>query len=375
MKNRSIFFLCFLILIGKASNIFSKEAMKNKNVNYKNVYFVILAGGSGTRLWPLSKQAKPKQFLEVGERRTLIEQAIARISPLVPKENIWISTTEKYVENINTYVGDSIGNIVVEPGLRNTAPAILLACMELHKTNPEALVIFLPSDPFIPDTKTFISYVKSAVTFIKDNRNITLFGIKPTYPATGYGYIEFDNANKKNAPYPVLKFHEKPSLEVAKEYIKKDNMVWNICMFCGQVDAFLNEFKTCAPNIFDSVQKYVDGQRNYNDIPSDSIDYAVMEKSKNIFVIPSDFQWCDVGNIEVFLTIQKEALQLNNNVVSVNSKNNLIDVKDKLVALVGINNLCIVEANGVLLITKQSEAEKVKHVVQQIKHSKNAKFL
>jgi len=344
-------------------------------MKYKNVYFVILAGGSGTRLWPLSRQEKPKQFLEVGENKTLIEQAIERVSSLVPKENIWISTTKSHVKNINEYVGDKIGNIVVEPGLRNTAPAILLACMELYKENPEALVIFLPSDPFIPDIQTFVKYVRDAISFIEHNRNITIFGIKPTYPATGYGYIEFDNKSKKDAPYPVLKFHEKPKLEVAKNYITKDNMVWNICMFCGQVEVFLDEFKTYAPEIFDGVKKYVDGQGSYNDVKSDSIDYAIMEKSKNIFVIPSDFPWCDVGNIEVFLTIQKQNMQLDNNVVSVDSENNLVDVKDKLVALVGVDNLCIVETNGIILVTKRNKAEKVKLVVQQIKNSKNSKFL
>ena len=158
MKSKILLSICFLILIGKANSTLCKGPMK-----YKNVYFVILAGGSGTRLWPLSRQAKPKQFLEVGENKTLIEQAIERVSSLVEKENIWISTTEKHVANINAYVGDKIGNIVVEPGLRNTAPAILLACMELYKKDPEALVIFLPSDPFIPDTQTFVKYVRSAI--------------------------------------------------------------------------------------------------------------------------------------------------------------------------------------------------------------------
>ena len=344
-------------------------------MNYKNVYFVILAGGSGTRLWPLSRQEKPKQFLEVGTNKTLIEQAIERVNSLVPKENIWISTTEKHVANINTYVGDMIGHIVVEPGLRNTAPAILLACMELHKINPKATVIFLPSDPFIPDTQMFIQYIKNAITFTKEHNNITLFGIKPTYPATGYGYIEFDNKNKKNAPYRVLKFHEKPQLEVAKQYTTKNNMVWNICMFCGKTAVFLEEFSRHAPETFDGVKKYINGQGNYNDVKSDSIDYAIMEKSNNIFVIPADFPWCDVGNIEVFLTIQKQHMQLRNNVVSVDSTNNLVDVKNTLVALVGIEDLCIVQANGILLITKRDKAEKVKQVVQQIKDSKNSHYL
>ncbi|MFC1841599.1 mannose-1-phosphate guanylyltransferase [Candidatus Dependentiae bacterium] len=378
MKKKIFFSLCFFLCILKSNNSkarFCEAPMKYKNVKYKNAYFIILAGGSGTRLWPLSRQEKPKQFLEVGEEKTLIDQAIERVSAIAPKENIWISTTKNHEENIKRYVGDKIGHIVVEPGLRNTAPAILLACLELHKKDPDAVVMFLPSDPFIEDKDKFVAYVKSAIEFSMENNHITLFGITPTYPATGYGYIEFDNVNKKDAPYQVLKFHEKPKLEVAKAYVAQDNMVWNICMFCGKVKVFLEEFAKEAPEIFDGVTKYVNGHGDYNDVKSDSIDYAVMEKSKNIFVIPADFPWCDVGNIEVFLTIQKQNMQLDENVVSVDSKNNMVSVKDKLVALVGVDNLCIVETNDTLLITKRNQAEKVRQIVQQLKKSKNQTYL
>jgi len=373
MKAKTLFFITFLILIGKINTIFCKTL--GKPMKHKNVYFVILAGGNGTRLWPLSRINKPKQFLEVGENRTLLEQAIHRVSMLVPKENIWISTTQKHAANIEKHFGDKIGNIVVEPGMRNTGPAILLACLEVHKKDPNAVVMFLPSDPFISDADMFINYVKDGALFSQSSGGITIFGIQPTYPATGYGYIEFDNINKQNAPYKVLRFHEQPKLEVAREYIAKDNMVWNICMFCGKTQVFLKEFEKHAPEIFDGVTKYFNNQGDYNDVKSDSIDYAVMEKSDNVFVIPADFPWCDVGNIEVFLTIQKEHMQLDNNIVTVNSSNNLVSVKDKLVALVGVNNLCIVETNDTLLITKRDQAEKVRQIVAQLKNTENSKYL
>jgi len=373
-RKKILFFITLFILIGKTNTTLCETL--GKNMKHKNIYFVILAGGNGTRLWPLSRINKPKQFLEVGENRTLLEQAIHRVSVIVPKENIWISTTAKHAPNIKKHVGDKIGNIVVEPGMRNTGPAILLACLEVHKKDPNAVVMFLPSDPFISDTDTFVNYVKDGILFSQNNKGITLFGIQPTYPATGYGYIEFDNTKKQDAPYKVLRFHEKPKLEVAREYISKNNMVWNICMFCGKTQVFLKEFEKHAPEIFDGVTKFFNNQGDYNNVKSDSIDYAVMEKSDNIFVIPADFPWCDVGNIEVFLTIQKQHSQLrDNNIVTVDSNNNLVNVKDKLVALIGVNNLCIVETNDTLLITKRDQAEKVRQIVAQLKNSENSKYL
>ena len=357
-----------------------KSTLCEAPMDYKNVYFIILAGGSGTRLWPLSRKNKPKQFLSVGTEKTLIDQAIERVSSLVPKENIWISTTKEQEENIIAHVGEKIGQIIVEPGLRNTGPAILLACLELQKQNKKASVIFLPADPFISDKDSFVGYVKQAIDFTLSYDHITLLGLTPTYPATGYGYIEFDRLFEKPKhgtfePFPVIQFHEKPSLETAKAYIKKNNMLWNIGMFCGKVSVFVDEFKKVAPEIYEGVTAYVNGQGGYNNVKSDSIDYAVMEKSDNIFVLPVDFPWCDVGNIEVFLTIQKDAMKLKNNTISVNAKNNLVDVKNKLVALIGVDDLCIVETDDVILVTKRDEAKKVKLVVNQLKKSEKTNYL
>jgi len=376
MKKNILYSLFLLLLINSTMTATTATAnKKGGNMQNSNIYFVILAGGSGTRLWPLSRADKPKQFLAVGSNKTLIDQAIDRICDIAPQENIWISTTAKHVENINTYVGHRIGNIVVEPGMRNTAPAILLACLEIQKVNPNASIIFLPSDPFIPNKEKFVSYVQQAIEFIEQNNKITLFGIQPTYPATGYGYIEFDNTKSKSAPYPVLKFHEKPKLELAQKYVKKDNMAWNMGMFCAKVDVFVQEFKTHAPEIFQGVTDCVHGNGDYNTVKADSIDYAVMEKSSNTYVIPADFPWCDVGNIEVFLTIEQQNGQLKNNTLSVDSQNNLVKVKDKLVALVCVDNLCVVETDDILLITQRDKAEQVKQIVQQLKDSNNTEYL
>jgi len=362
-------FLCFLSIL-RAPHSFSKDLP----AKHKDVYFIILAGGNGTRLWPLSRREKPKQFIAVGTKETLIDQAIDRISSLVPKENIWISTTKEHAENITRYAGNKIGNIVVEPGLRNTGPAILLGCMELYKHNPNASVIFLPADPFISNPETFISYVKQAINFTLTHDHITLIGLKPTYPATGYGYIEA-NKTQSNAPYPVKAFHEKPSLDVAKQYVQKDTMFWNAGMFCGKTSVFIDEFKKEAPEIFEGVSEYMLGKGDYNDVKSDSIDYAVMEKSKNIYVLPATFPWCDVGNIAIFLDIQKKHKQLDTSMIQVDAKNNLVKTNNKLVALVGIDNLCVVETDDVILVARHDQTEKVKEVVNLLKKTNMQKYL
>lgn len=242
---------------------------------------MILAGGNGERLWPLSRKSKPKQLLEMGNK-TLLDQAIDRAALLVPRENIWISTTEYHKKNIQDLVGNKIGAIVVEPGSRNTAPAILLSCFKLYKHDKNAIVIFVPADPFIPDrdAKKFAGFVEHGINFIRHNNQLLLFGVMPTYPATGYGYIEFDitKSNDGITPFKVTHFHEKPSLAVAKHYLKSNNKLWNIGMFGGKVSVFLNEFKMYALTMFDGIRDYCYGMGDYNTLPMDSIDYAIMEK-------------------------------------------------------------------------------------------------
>lgn len=349
------------------------QAEKNKA---RSIYCVILAGGSGERLWPLSRKHKPKQLLEVGDQKTLLDQAIERLKPIAPRENIWICTTNQHAQSIQALTQSSIGNIVIEPGARNTGPAILLSCLEIYEKDPEALVLFLPADPFIPphDYKLFADYLDHAFDFIAQEDRIALLGVKPTFAATGYGYIEF--AQKGFAPYPVMKFHEKPSKIVAEKYVASSNMLWNIGMFCAQVKVFIDEFKQIAPTMYEGVVGYRAGLNSYDSIVSDSVDYAIMEKSKKISVLPVDFSWCDVGNIEIFLSIKEQYGALNNKkLLEVESGGNLVDVQDKLVALIGVHDLCIVQTDQVLLVTKREDSEKVRAIVKMLKQGAFSDYL
>lgn len=340
-----------------------------------NVYYVILAGGSGQRLWPLSRKKLPKQLMVLGEY-TLLEQAINRLINLTHKQQIWISTTKEYAQVVSDVVGTRVGNISIEPGSRDTGPAILFNCLEIYERDPSAVIVFLPADPFIPmrDYKKYADFLEHAVDFVSNHDAITLLGVAPTYPATGYGYIEYDAAHDQ-APYPVLKFREKPSTEVALQYVEDGNKLWNIGVFCAKASVFIEEYKKHAPEMYAGVQRYKAGEIAYNAVRSESVDYALMEHSKCVRVLPVDFSWCDVGNIEVFLSLKQQYNTLDNNFIAVDSHNNLVDVPKKLVALVGVDDLCIVETADALLITRRDKAERVRSIVNLLKTSRFDSYL
>lgn len=364
IKNYLLAFSFFCLFF---SNIFSIHAARIEDTSH--VYCVILAGGVGERLWPLSRQHKPKQFLEIQDNQTLLDQAIQRVAALAETKNIYVSINKQHEPTLMNFFSNKIGGVIVEPGSRNTGPAILLCCMEIYKKDPEAIIIFLPSDPFIPvdDNHKFKLALKEAIKFVQDNDHITLLGVQPTFPATGYGYIEFDDGGYKK-PYPIKKFHEKPSLDNAQKYMESKKMLWNIGMFCGKASVFMDEYRKLAPEIYQGVTDYLLGISEYALIKSESIDYAIMEKSHRINVLPVDFSWCDVGNIEVFLTIKDQAGSLDaTHTLQHESKNNIVDVPKKLVALVGVEDLCVVETDEVLMIIKKGEAEKVRNIVKQLK--------
>lgn len=332
-----------------------------------HVYGVVLAGGSGERLWPLSRAAMPKQLLAVGSEKSLLEQALDRLTYLMPREHIFVSTTAPYEAPIQKALGALIGGILVEPGARNTGPALILSCLRLYEKDPEALIIFVPADPFIPasDTASCVACLKDMVDHSAHCPVISLCGVKPTYPATGYGYIAYGEGSEK--ALPVLAFKEKPSRELAQKYVDSGMMLWNTGIFCARADVFIAECKTHAPELYAQVVAVHNGTKKYDAVESISIDYAVLEKSKNIAVVPATFSWCDVGNVAVFLSLQKQ--DVTTSVVTVDAHNNLVSAPKKTVALIGVDDLCIIETADSLLICKQSEAEKVRGVVQQLKTS------
>lgn len=345
-------------------------------VNQSHRYCVILAGGGGTRLWPLSRANKPKQFLTLHTGQTLLEHTLERMRGVMVPENIWISTTQDYVLLIKEYAASHAGPIVIEPGARNTGPSILLSCLNLYEQDPDAIVMFLPADHFIPSQQQFLPYVERAMNYASTSDRIVLFGLKPQYPATGYGYIEFDDAldTAESEPHAVKKFHEKPSSEVAHEYCQQGNMLWNIGMFCAHVTVFMHEFQRLAPDVYEAVLAYKKGERAYEDARAISIDHLIIEKSECVSVFPVTFEWFDIGTLEPFLSVRAQ-VESASRVVSVDSKNNVVHVNDKLVALVGVENLCVVQSGDTLLIVQRDHMQKVTQVVQRLKQSGSHDFL
>ena len=344
----------------------------------KNVYFVILGGGQGERLWPLSRKDRPKQFVTFLDNKSLLEQTLERVKKLAAnKDQIGIVTNTDHKDRVIELVGKDVGFILAEEDGRNTGPAVLYACLDIYKKDPNATVVFLPSDSFVVEAQKYVKSIELAVKFAKKNKKIVTLGVMPTRPSVSYGYIQAENILdehiKVNSVYNAKKFHEKPSLKTAQDYLKDDSMLWNISVFVSSVSFLINEFKTYAADVFSDMQSYLDGKFDYKDIEKISIDFAVIEKSENIAVIPCDFSWYDVGNIDVFLTLQHRLAKESTKIINVDATNNLASIiprsinHEKIVAFVGVHNLCVVEDEDVILIAKRSQVEKVKKVLHKIK--------
>jgi mannose-1-phosphate guanylyltransferase len=326
----------------------------------------------------------------------------------MPREQVFVSTTAVYEAPIKKAVGHLIGGILVEPGSRNTGPALMLSSLRIYEQDPEALIIFVPADPYIPasDSALFVTCLQSMIDHSARNPVISLCGVKPTYPATGYGYIAYGDEREvtlraqalratalqatvqqatvqqatvqqaaalRAVALPVIAFKEKPSLALAHNYVDSGMMLWNTGIFCASAHVFLAECKTHAPQLYADIVAVHKGTKKYDDVEAISIDYAVLEKSKNIAVVPATFSWCDVGNVAVFLSLQQS--DTTTSIVTIDAHNNKVSVPNKTVALVGVDDLCIIETADSLLICKQSEAEKVRNVVQYLKKNGMTKNL
>ena len=341
------------------------------------VYSGILAGGSGERLWPLSTHESPKQFIPFIDKKSLLALTVERLDACKKSnDEIFVITGSSFVSKVKQHADSKIDFVIEEPVGRNTAPAILLSCLQVYQKDQDSIVSFFPADHFIPERDKFCRVIQQAVAYVKDNDVIATLGFVPTYPGTGYGYIQAGMAEeKKSFFYPAKKFHEKPNLKKAQQYLAQENMFWNAGMFLAKTSVLLKAFELHAPILWSAMQDYISGGCSYNSLEKESVDYAIMEKSKNIVVFTADFEWYDVGNINVFLKIKSRYEEKASNVINVDASNNLAYTDKKVVACIGIENLCIVETDDVLLITSCKSAEKVKEVSVLVDQKSNEKSL
>ncbi|MCI4626357.1 MAG: mannose-1-phosphate guanylyltransferase/mannose-6-phosphate isomerase [Candidatus Magnetoovum sp. WYHC-5] len=343
---------------------------------------IILAGGSGTRLWPLSRKSYPKQFLKLNSNTSLLQQSVDRLSGYLQMEDVLIITNKEYMfyvksELKNMTEGGHKAHVLYEPTGRNTAPAILLGikyCEEIIGVNDDEIMFICPSDHVIKPNGKFIDYLKNAEIAAK-NGYIVTFGITPVRPETGYGYIERgDKLNGLSASmecFLVRAFTEKPNTDTAKQYIDGGNHFWNSGMFTFQIGVMKEELKKYVPNLWQYYDlKYNEFIEQFAQIPDKSIDYAVMEKTDKIAVLPMDIYWNDIGSWDSVYEILEQDTDGNSttgNVITLETKGSMIIGGKRLMATIGLEDCLIVETDDAILVSKRGQAQKVKDMVTYLK--------
>ena len=338
---------------------------------------LIMAGGRGERFFPASRIKLPKQFLCLtNDNETMIQKTVKRISPLVDINDVYILTNKMYKDLVKKQLPNlPEENIVLEPVARNTAPAIELGVEKVKEKYDDAAIVVLPSDHLIKDEDEFRRIIKKGFVFAEKNNAILTIGIKPTEPNVGYGYIHLGSPIEDI--YKVDKFVEKPNLEKAKEYLNEGNYVWNAGMFIFTIKNIDLAFKTYMKNQYDILTKDL---TKFDQVESISIDYGIMEKASNIYVIPGDFAWDDVGSwlaLERINGVDNNGNTiLNKDTISIETNNTTIKGdNDKLIITLGVDNLIVVESNDVILVANKDKISDIKQVIADIKNKNLDKYI
>ena len=342
-------------------------------------HLVIMAGGVGSRFWPMSTEDTPKQFIDVlGTGRTLIQMTYDRFKGICPDENVWIVTNKKYSRLVEEQLPIKHGNILLEPCRRNTAPCIAYVSWRIKMQDSRANIVVSPSDHVVIDTSEFRRVITESLNFTKESDAIVTLGMKATRPETGYGYIEADlssNTLRNKEIYRVDAFHEKPNAEKAVQYLAKSNYFWNAGIFIWNIETIVNALRVYAPrinNIFERIQDVFGTEKEqetvdecYPNCENISIDYAVMEKAEEKFVFPANFGWSDLGTWGSLLMQSKR--DVNGNVcigqnISLYDSNGCIihTTQEKQVIVEGLSNYIVAEQNNQLLICHLSEEQRIK---------------
>ncbi len=346
-----------------------------------NLYAVIMAGGVGSRFWPRSKKKKPKQLLKIFGENTLIQNTVARLNGLVPNENILIITNKAQENGIKSqlpYIPPE--NIISEPFGKNTAACIGLASVLIDQKDKDAVMITLPADHLILDVDHFHNTLKKAVAFAEKSGGLVTIGIKPTRPETGYGYIQYIDKPLEDKIYKVRTFAEKPNLLTAKRFLESGDFLWNSGMFIWKTKAILNELNLYLNDLYlgmESLRKDI-GKENFYDsltkvygqLRSISIDYGVMEKSQNVYLTKAEFSWSDVGSWEeVYQLSEKDqnGIAKVGKIYTDHSYNSYIYSPKKFAAIIGCENLIVINTKNALLVCNRDNAQDVKKVVDYLK--------
>lgn len=345
---------------------------------------LIMAGGRGERFWPRSRKSCPKQFLSLtNDGKTMIQLTVERILPLVEMEDIYISTNQDYKALVKEQLPEiPEGNILCEPIGRNTAPCIGLGAVHMAHKLGDAVMMVLPSDHLIKYTTMFNSTLKEACQVAEAGNNLVTLGITPDYPETGYGYIRFqpDQVLDNSRAFAVEKFVEKPNLEKAQEYLESEQYLWNSGMFVWKVSTILSNFEQHMPDLYAGLKRIQSAvgtesqnsvlEKEFSLFASESIDYGIMEKAEHIYTIPGTFGWDDVGSwlaVERINKTNEFGNTVAGNVITVNTKNSIIQGKDKLIAVVGGRNLIVVDTEDATLICAKDSAGDIKKVLENLK--------
>jgi len=355
-------------------------------------YCVIMAGGVGSRFWPMSRQHHPKQFIDIlGTGETLLQSTFRRSQLLFDTENILVVTNEDYVHLVKEQLpGLPHSNILSEPSRKNTAPCIAYAAYKIRKRSGEAVMFVAPSDHLIMREEEFRRVLDNGLNYVAENDSLLTLGIKPSRPDTGYGYIQFAADKTADEISKVKTFTEKPSAELAQQFIQSGEFLWNSGMFLWKVSSFLKAFERYMPEentlfaeqaeAFDTPDEEKAVQIIYGEARNISIDYGIMEKADNVKVLIADFGWSDLGtwgSLFEQIKIGKETnAVVGNNVLSYDSSDNIVHMpKDKLVVIQGLQGFIVAESDNVLLICRMQDEQRIKNLVNEVRIEKGDQFL
>ncbi|MEA3348241.1 MAG: mannose-1-phosphate guanylyltransferase [Pseudomonadota bacterium] len=357
----------------------------------QNIYGVVLAGGSGTRFWPLSRHRKPKQLIPLLEGSTPLEVTLERLLPFIPARNLLVITNrEQYrdvVTNLSSYLEEK--QIIAEPRGRNTAPAIALAARRLaDEAGDDAIMMVFPADHYIGDQERFHAHLQRAAECAADGSLVTL-GIKPNRPETGYGYIQGGNPlpsadDQELAAFKVERFVEKPDYRTAATYLMEGGYYWNSGIFIWKTGSILEEIAKLTPELGKSLVGFVKNRADqglqpaleqlYQEVEAISIDVSIMEKSQRVVVVPADFSWSDLGSWDSLDELQLSPFSSSPPVIAIGATDNTVYSR-KLTALIDVENLLIVESDDALLICRKGSTQQVKEVVAELARAKLDQFL